>query len=298
MKRILVTGSEGFIGKPLVSALKSSNLEVFTLDILPGNELNGHFAADIVSADLNLICNNVKPDAIIHLAAQIQVGASFTNPELDLDINGKGTVRLIEAAISSGCNNFCYIHSGGAVYDSNAPVPVYEDSAELPQSPYGLTKRLGEDYVKVYSSKFGFSWSSLALSNCYGQVSVNQKGVIYQFWKALTEGKQAVINGREVTRDFVHVDDVVRAIILAVDNPTNCRVNISSAVETSLESLYEIVSSELGVSQEPDYRDSIIGEIRRSCLSNEKAKKLLGWSPEIDIVTGIKASIKISGPKK
>ena len=291
MSRIFVTGSEGFIGKYAVLALQKSGHEVFTLDLLPSEQRTNHFQSDIRSADLDLILNEIKPEVVVHLAAQVVVTESFVDPENDLEINGVGTLRLVHASINSGCRNFCYIHSGGAVYDSDANLPLTETSPERPVSPYGLTKKLGEGYVRVLSQAAGTAWSSLAYSNVYGSVLTHQRGVIYEFWKALSEGRSPSIFGKDVTRDFLYIEDAVRAIVLAAENPTNTRVNISSATEITLMALYEKISKYLAVEINPNLMPARNGEILRSRLDNSKAKKVLNWSPKINLETGIQLCI-------
>ena len=287
MEKILIVGSEGFIGKALTESLKSSEDKIFTMDIKPSS-FEGHFQIDITnSLDIFNSIKSIMPDRVIHLAAQIDVRKSFVDPEQDLRINGLGLLNVLTASIESGCKNFCYIHSGGAVYDSDGELPISEDGAELPVSPYGLTKSLGEGYVRVLSEKAGINWSSLALSNCFGPVEQHGRGVIFSFAKSLKNGEQVIINGPETTRDFIYIDDVVSAILLAIDKPTNCRINISSGIETNLLELYSMVSKILEVNISPKIIPATFGEITRSALSNFRAKELLRWSPVNNLNDGL-----------
>jgi UDP-glucose 4-epimerase len=291
VNRILVTGAEGFIGKKLCHFLNENNYEVITLDTKVSSQKFRHIDIDISDPGMTVILQETKPDVVVHLAAQIDVLTSFSEPEVDLQSNGQGTLNLIRASISSDCQNFVYIASGGATYDSNQLLPIKESGIESPVSPYGLTKLLGEGYVRVFSEKAGTNWTSLALSNCYGPILEHGRGVIFQFWKALSQGMKPVINGESVTRDMVHVDDVCQAILLAIQKPTNSRVNISSGKEVSLLELFEIIKKEMGSLVDPEIRGHNVGEVERSALDNTKAADLLDWTPTISLVQGIRNSL-------
>ena len=296
MKKVLITGAGGFIGRHLVDALEATDYEVFTLDVKSKGSKGLSF--DISTGDLAPIFFRVKPDVVVHLAAQVDVTESFVNPVRDLQVNGIGTLNVLNASHSAGCSNFIYVASGGAIYDSDSPMPLTEKSPERPISPYGLSKRLGEDYVRVLSAKAGISWTSLALSNCYGQVQDHQRGVIFQFWRALSENRIPTIYGRDVMRDFIHVSDVVAAILRAIENPINTRVNISSQTEISLLELFNKIASLMKSDIRPVVLDAKIGDVLRSCLSNQKAEELLGWKPLVNLDEGLKLSLPLTGTGK
>ena len=293
MKRIVVTGSEGFIGKYAVCALENLGHEVFTFDVQPRENHERHIQGDIRTADLEMIFKKIKPEIVLHLAAQVNVLNSLSDPVTDLEVNGFGTLRVVQASISSGCRNFCYINSGGAIYDSDAKQPLTERSLERPVSPYGLSKRLGEGYVEILSLAAGTDWSSLAFSNIYGPVKAHSKGVIFEFWSSLVRGESPKINGTDVTRDFLYITDAVNSIVLALESPTNCRINVSSGLEVSLLTLYNLISEELDIKIPPVLKTAHTGEILRSCLDNKKAKLFLGWVPEVPLQKGLKLSFSI-----
>lgn len=289
MNSVIVTGSEGFLGKKIVSRFRSEGLNVYTFDLTGAGEK--HFVGDIATAPLDEMLTLASPDLVVHAAAQTDVMTSFENPTRDLMTNSLGTLRLLEASHKVGVKNFVYIHSGGAVYDSNQPMPLTEKSREKPISPYGVSKRAGEDLVAVLCNRYGMNWTSLALSNVYGDVRENLKGVVYEFWNHLSQNLQCQINGTGVTRDFVYVDDVIEAIFLASTHPINTRVNISSGSESTLIEVYEIICHCLGVFPKPILLEPRAGEISRSRMSNALAKELLGWQPKISILEGISRSL-------
>jgi UDP-glucose 4-epimerase len=290
MPRILVTGSEGFIGSRLASKLGDS-AEIYRLDVKESNNLQNFYNVDINSSKLSDVFSEIKPDVVIHLAAQISVLESLSDPMTDLMINGAGTLNLVRTAISAGVKNFCYINSGGAIYDKNSNLPISEDALTHPQSPYGASKLLGEYYVQIFCEEAGIGWSSLALSNCYGPVREHGKGVIYQFWKALSENRVPDIFGAEVTRDFIFIDDVIAAIQCALQKPTMNRVNISSGIEINLFEVFKSVKEIMESNVSPNILKPGFGEIRRSSLNNSRAKALLGWDPKTNFQDGLRQSL-------
>jgi UDP-glucose 4-epimerase len=290
MPRILVTGSEGFIGSRLASKLGDS-AEIYRLDVKESINLQNFYNVDINSSKLSDVFSEIKPDVVIHLAAQISVLDSLNDPMTDLMINGAGTLNLVRTALASGVKNFCYINSGGAIYDKNSNLPISEDALTHPQSPYGASKLLGEYYVQIFCEAAGVGWSSLALSNCYGPVRAHGKGVIYQFWKAISENRIPDIFGSEVTRDFIHVDDVIAAVQCAIDRPTMSRINISSATETNLIEVFNSIKVILRSNINPNVLEPGFGEVRRSSLNNARAKLILGWEPKISFQDGLRESL-------
>jgi len=291
MKKVAIVGAAGFIGARLVSKLKSENFDVFELDLVNKSGSLNYRYLDLKKSDVMKILSEIQPDIVIHLAAQTSVLASFEDTHSDMLVNALGTLKLVESAINVDCDHFIYINSGGAIYSRNSNMPIKEDSIVKPESPYGLSKLTGESYLELLSNKHGMQWSSLALSNCYGPVIENPKGVIFEFWNAIRKSVTPYINGIEVTRDFIYIDDVVDAIFLTISRPTCCRVNISSGVETSILEVFELISKEMNFTVTPDIRPHISGEVFRSVLDNSLAHELLGWTPKIPIREGISISI-------
>ena len=289
MGRILVTGSEGFIGSHVAQLLRDNGLDVFTMDLV-GSRIK-HKAIDLTSADFKTYINSLRPEVIVHLAAQVDVVASFEDPRNDLHINGIGTLELLLAARKAGTKKFIFVGSGGAIYDSNSSMPVDEEARTNPVSPYGLSKLLAEGYVRILCEEFQMEWVSLALSNCYGDVRRHGRGVIHSFYTSLINGQRPIINGADVTRDFVHVDDVARAVLLAISKTPNCRVNISSNIEVSLLDLFTQVADILGKDNAAELRPAREGDVLRSRLNNSKAKELINWVPEINLASGLRRSI-------
>lgn len=290
MINVLVTGSNGFIGSQLAIHLESKEYRVWKLDRYFHSQMQNQLRIDISRKIEFEAISSMRFDAIVHCAAQTDVRKSVEDPTLDLMSNGLGTLNLLEFAAQTGVANFVYINSGGAIY-GNEELPLSEKSFIAPSSPYGLSKFVGEEYVRILSAKFGFEWSSLALSNVYGDVAKNKKGVIYEFTNSLLRNKTPIIYGKEITRDFVYVDDVIRAIEKSLVVSTQCRVNISSNLETSIYEIYDLVAGQLNSKIKPEIKAPRFGEIMRSKLDNSLAREKLDWNPLVSVIDGVKISL-------
>ncbi len=291
MHKILITGSEGFIGKALARSLNAAGYDVITVDN-SGNS-KSTYKSDIKDEKILEIFSKEKPDVVIHLAAQIDVMQSFKDPIGDLGINGIGTLNILQAAIASKVSHFIYINSGGAIYDPLSELPIAESAGIRPLSPYGISKFIGESYVRILCEENGIGWTSLGLSNCYGPISENKKGVIYKFVEVLSRQEAPVIYGEDMTRDFIYIDDVVDAIIKTLSKPANCRVNISSGIETNILQLFLQIRELLGSTLEPIIAEARFGEIQRNSLSNSLALDVLGWSPTTPLDEGLIKSLEL-----
>jgi len=289
VKRVLVTGASGFIGRHVVEHLHDKGFHVVGLDLYANNHLT--HIVDICDANLSEIFSQINPDIVVHLAAQVDVTESFTNPELDLKINALGTLNLVNASIANKIDNFVYVNSGGAIYSTEQSFPITESGSILPISPYGLSKLMGEYYVRILCQRSRMPWVSLALSNCYGLVTEHKRGVLYNFWNDIKMQKTPTINGLETTRDFIHISDVVHAVELAILNPVNMRLNISSNQETKIIDLLELVSNRMACEVTPRILDLPQGEISRNVLDNNLAMKFLNWVPAVTIKKGVDISL-------
>jgi UDP-glucose 4-epimerase len=284
-RRLLITGSSGFIGKSLRGAIEDNKFEVIGLDRTA--TYPGDLRIDLRDDQVNHLIESFKPEIIVHLAAQIDVSSSFEDPVEDFLVNSLGTLKLIRSGIHSNCKNFVYIASGGAVYGAPDKLPSLETDKDFPMSPYGISKNVGEQYLRVLTGGTDMQWTSLALSNCYGGFELHKRGVIYEFWKALSMEHSPTIYGPENSRDFINIEDVESAILLAINKPLNQRVNISSNTEISLLQLFNKMKNLMGVEIEPLLFPAKNGDVKRSRLDNSNALKLLGWKPKISIEKGL-----------
>jgi UDP-glucose 4-epimerase len=294
LKRVLITGSEGFIGKSFCNQLSQhkEEYEVFTLSRSAGQVR--HIRADITVDNLTPEIRDINPEIIVHLAGNVSVPFSIKYPLEDFNVNARGTLAVLLASEHTDCKNFIFVTSGGAIYDSKAPSPLTEFSPVNPISPYGLSKYIAEGYVRVLSEARKSEWSSLALSNAYGSVKIQKQGVIYRFWNDISNGINPTIFGAEVSRDFIHIDDVVNALIKVIEKPVNSRLNISSNTSTKLVDLLAEMQCIMGSSFKPIIQDSPLGEVGTSQLSNKRAQELLNWVPKVDLFNSLKDILSVS----
>jgi UDP-glucose 4-epimerase len=291
--RAVVTGGAGFIGSHVAEALLARGDEVHVLDNLStgsrdklpdGAELHeGDIRTDAAS-----VFERARPEVCFHLAAQADVNTSVSRPDFDADVNVLGTVRILEAARDVGAK-VVFSSTGGAIY-GECVRPAPETQERLPISPYGISKLAGEEYLAGWNRLFRSSHVALRFANVYGprQEATLEGGVIAIFLDRLAAGETAQIFGDGgQTRDFVHVSDVVRAVLAAVDHPGGV-LNVGSGVETSVAVLFAVCARIAGAEVDPVYAPERAGDIRRSVVDPGRAKAELGWQPELALEDGLR----------
>lgn len=297
---IVVTGGSGFIGSHLCNLLSEQGHSVRIIDIAPPPlGVNAEFVRASV-LDLPRLQRLVAgADAIVHLAALVDVNASMQDPFSDFQVNATGTLNVLEAARHSGVEKVAYA-SSAAVYGNPQSVPIDETHPTSPLSPYGLSKLTAERYVLLYNSLYGMKNTALRMFNVFGRgqsAFSPYSGVITKFADAIREGKQPIIYGNgEQTRDFVHVDDVSAAFSMALDgNGCDSPLNIGSGKETAILDLLEKMCSLSGKNPQPEFRSPRKGDILRSCADISLAREKIGYYPRMDFEQGLKELLTTEG---
>lgn len=298
--KILVTGGAGFIGSNLVDALIEKGHEVIVVDNLStGQKQNLNPKAkfielDITEEKLAEVFSLEKPEVVFHYAAQIDVRKSVEDPVWDAKQNILGSVNVLENAKKSGVKKIIFASTGGAIYGDTDDIPTKEDHPEQPVSPYGIAKLTTDKYLHYYHQIFGLFYISLRYSNVYGprQNSKGEAGVVAIFCDKLLANQKPVINGDgKQTRDYVFVDDVVKANLLALESDKIGIYNIGTSIETDVNKIAEVIKSNIDTEVEFTHGEAKEGEQQKSCIDYTKAKDELGWQPEVKLEEGIKKTV-------
>jgi UDP-glucose 4-epimerase len=306
--RALVTGGAGFIGSNLVDVLLARGHDVDVVDDLSsGKESNLTDAlaagarlhqADIRDGDaVRDLVARTTPEAIFHLAAQIDVRVSVADPGFDARTNVEGTATLLEAGRANGLRRFVFASTGGAIYGVTEVMPTPETTEARPMAPYGTSKLCAEQYLGLYERLHGLSTVALRFGNVYGprQDVHGEAGVIAIFCGRLRRGEPLRVFGDGTqTRDYIYVGDLVEAIATAGENDATGAINLGTEEETSVLRVAEILQEHAGVTTDIDFQPARLGEIERSVLAAGRARELLGWTAATRIEEGLRLTWEAS----
>ena len=290
-----MTGGAGFIGSHLVDSLLADGYGVTVIDDLSAG------SADRVADEARLVqldvvdggrvrevVQEVRPEAVFHLAAQASVTASVQDPGRDCEVNVRGTLNVVAAANELQAP-VVYTSTGGALYGDSAPMPTREDREPAPLAPYGASKWAGEAYVKTWCLAAGVANTVARLGNVYGprQNPHGEAGVVAIFSLKLYTGERPKLYGYgKPTRDYVYVGDVVSALRAAAGREGT--YNVATGVQTDVATLWSELQQVAGAEVEPELLELRAGELQHSCLDVSRAERDLGWRARVQLSEGLR----------
>jgi UDP-glucose 4-epimerase len=307
--RALVTGGAGFIGSHVSAALLAAGQEVVIIDDLSsGKRANIPDGAqfehlDIRSSDAATIVREGRFDTLVHLAAQLDVRKSVADPVADASINIVGTLNLLEATrAASRRPRVVFASSGGAIYGDAVEPPNVETFEKNPESPYAIAKLSVEYYLAYYARVHGLDTVALRFANVFGprQDPHGEAGVVAIFCERILARRGLTVFGDgEQTRDYVYIEDVVRAVQLAASASLPAPVkldergfNIGTSVPTSVLTIAATLKQIAGSDVAVEFAPKRAGEQQRSFVSIEKAARLLEWAPQVTLEAGLSATFR------
>lgn len=299
--KILVTGGAGFIGSHITDELIANGHKVIVVDNLSvGKKENVNLKAQFYNVDirnielLEKIFLDESPDIVNHHAAQSYVTKSMKDPSFDAEVNIIGSLTLLNLSLKYGVKKFVFA-STSVVYPEPEYIPVDEKHQIAPMSNYGITKYAMECYLRLYYATHNLFYCAFRYGNVYGprQDPNGESGVVAIFAKQILQGARSTIFGDgSKTRDYVYIDDVVKANLLGMFNFQGGDVfNVSCGIETSDFEVFNTISEALKSKIKPLYTQKRSGELDRSCLDSQKAKIQLGWVPKVDFKNGILVTV-------
>ena len=297
---VLVTGGSGAVGTNLVNKLLELGAKVTVLDNFSQsskNNLQKSKKLKIINGDITkkAVLEKVfsdKFDYVFHLAARFANELSVENPSEDLHVNIEGTLLILLFSSKQKLKRFVY-SSSSSLYGNQNKV-INEETKPYPSTPYAVSKLTGEYYCQAIQKLYGLEYTIVRLSNSYGPFDPagQYRNVIPNFFKNALKNKPIVITGTgKETRDFTYVEDTVNGILLAAisKNGKNQTFNLGTGKETSIKKLAqtitEITNSKSKILFKPQRN---FDHIKKRKMNINKAKKLIGYNPQIDIKEGLK----------
>ena len=299
--KALVTGGAGFIGSHIVDRLIEMGNDVAVVDNLATGRMEllnpeaKFYLMDLQRPELSKMFEHEKFDIVFHQAAQMDVRRSVADPLYDADANIRGGLNLLQTAVNHDVKKVIFASSGGVAYGEQEVFPCDETHPLNPISPYGVAKVTMEKYCYYFAKEFGLKYTALRYANVYGprQNPHGEAGVVSIFIKKMLAGEQPVINGDgKQSRDYVYVEDVVEANMLAMDCKTNEAFNVGTAIETDVNAIFHYLNKLTGNKSEEKHGPAKPGEQLRSVLNWGKINNQLGWSPKVELEEGFKKTVQ------
>lgn len=310
MKRILITGGAGFIGGHIAEQLLARGDEVIALDNLnTGSRRNVPDGAEFIQGDVcdAQVLESIFQrglDAVLHIAGQASIRLSFADPAADLNVNTLGTIRMLQACLTHHVPRLLFA-SSMTIYGATPVTPTPENAPPDPVSYYAITKYAAERYVHATALRpdlgFDFKVTSFRMFNVYGprqSLTNAYQGVFAIFVGNVLRGEPIrIYSDGEQARDFVHIADVVRAWVDALENPASYGqvINLGTGQPTSVNTLCDLVLKAFGHTRATypvEYHPAHAGDMRVSAAEISRARELLNWSPRVPVESGMAETIE------
>jgi UDP-glucose 4-epimerase len=290
-KRILVLGGNGFIGCHLTAALARAGAGVRVLgrSCTPGVDGDVEYVRGDIAGEVAFGEVLAGVDQVYHLVSSTIPGTSNANPVFDVENNLVGSLRLLDAMVGAGVRKLVFLSSGGTVYGNPEELPVREDHVLRPISSYGVVKAAIENYMRLYSVLHGLDISVLRLSNPYGlgKTMIGTQGVIPTLFSKIVNGDVIEIWGDGgVVRDYIHMDDAVRAMLAVAGLEGFNLFNVGSGVGHSLRDVIDHVARVTGLEPKVKYGPARPFDVRAIYLDVNKIRSVTQWKPEISLEQG------------
>ena len=302
--KILVTGGAGFIGSHVADGYLAAGHEVVIADNLLSGSIDNVPAGaklhlvDIAAPEFDLVMAHERPDVVNHHAAQMSVTISARDPKLDARINCVGLLNVLQSCVKHGVGRFVMISSGGAIYGDVDQRPTSEETPPQPLSPYAIHKLTGERYLEFYRQEHGLSSVTLRYGNVYGprQDQHGEAGVVAIFVGKLLRGEQPTIfaypdQPTGMSRDYVYVEDAVRANLRAIESDATGAFNIAGGAPVRTGEVLSAVQAACGTNLTPATGPARPGDLHENWLDVSRAERLLGWRAEISLAEGLARTV-------
>lgn len=294
---VLVIGGAGFIGRNLIETLLIENYSISVLDIVKPLWLPAQ--VEFIEASFeseHLLDSTVSGiDYIYHLASTTLPKTSNDDPVFDITSNLVGTVKLLEIASLHKIKKFVFVSSGGTIYGVPKQLPIKETSATNPICSYGIVKLAIEKYLRLYHQMHGLNYCCIRLANPYGEYQRVDRahGAISVFcYKALKNETIQIWGDGSIARDFIYITDVISALLKALNQECkNEEINIGSGEATSLNELVKTIEQITDKTLQVEYLPSRSFDVPEIYLDIAKAKRILDWNPETQLIYGIEKTI-------
>ena len=311
--RVLVTGGAGFIGSHIVDALLARGHQVAVVDNLESGSRD-NLPADVPLHVVDIrnegaiaaVCDEFRPNAVCHQAAQMSVSRSVREPVFDAAVNVVGLLCVFQHAVRAGARRIVTASSGGVLY-GDVTEPAGEDHPAAPISPYGISKWVGEQYLQFFVREHGIQGVAMRYSNVYGprQNPHGEAGVVAIFSKNMLAGEATTINGDgRYIRDYVYGPDVARANVAALESELSdnfLAINIGTGVAADTNYLAEQIQTHCqevwqktgraGTIPSPAHGPARAGDLRSNLLSPKLAAQRLNWSPSVALADGLRTTV-------